>query len=129
MSAQRFQNAACVLPTEGVDEAGCSDDFITHCSSVSSSDGYRPHAMLFVDERFADHRVQRDSDMSVLSFRPVVRFCSTHYRYVRGSPYEPYRIVQVGIGADEQLDGLGFRVPSPRGVAAETAQNLHTCAA
>ena len=72
--------------------------------------------MLFVDEGFADHSVQRDTSLSALSFRPVVRFCSTHYQYVDG------RIVQYGIGADENLDGLGFRVPSLEQAIPRTAK-------
>lgn len=85
----------------------------THCSIVSAADGYKPSAMLFVDEGFADLRAARESKLCTLMWRPVVRFCSSHYAYVmEGS--EPH-IVQVGIGADDPSDGLKFfqQPPSP----------------
>ena len=69
--------------------------------------------MLFVDEGFAQKSSQRESSLSALLFKPVVRFCSTHYRYVIDDSGSQ-RIVQVGIGVDEHLDGLGFREPLSR---------------
>lgn len=93
----------------------------THSSAVSCGDGYKPHAMLFVDEEFASNRSQRDSRLAALSFRPVVRFCSTHYRYVENESKGGYRIVQVGIGNDDNLEGLGFRQPLPPQAAAGAA--------
>lgn len=90
----------------------CVADMPENVSQVSCSDGYTPDAMLFVDENFAASRVQRESKMGVLSFRPVVRFCSGHYKYVQDTSGET-RIVQVGIGQEDQLEGLGFRRPPP----------------
>ena len=55
----------------------------THASRVSASDGYLPSAMLYVDEDFANMRAARETNMGKLLFRPVVRFCSTHYSYIR----------------------------------------------
>ena len=105
------------------------DDIITAsrdlpiCTNiVTCTDGYKPHAMLFVEEDFADKRIQRESNMCALSFKPVVRFCSTHYNYVadeRGG----YRIVQVGIGHDDKLGGLGFQQPLSREASAGAASN------
>ena len=92
----------------------------THASDVSCRDGYKPDAMLFVDEEYAGNRVQRDSRLAALSFRPVVRFCSSHYRYV-DSEAGGYRIIQVGIGQDDNLEGLGFRQPLPRVATAGAA--------
>lgn len=111
IALQPFQNASAA--SQSSSEADCaftagSKEIPDHCSKVGSSDGYAQHAMLFVDEGFAQTRVHRESDMSVLSFRPVVRFCSSHYRYcVDGSGVK--RLVQVGIGVDDKLNGLGFR--------------------
>ena len=56
---------------------------ITHCSSVSCENGYKAHAMLFVDGGFCKQRVQRETPLAALSFRPTVRFCSTDYKYVK----------------------------------------------
>jgi len=92
----------------------------THSSLVSCREGYKPHAMLFVDEDFANQRVQRETSLGALSFRPVVRFCSTHYRYTEDADGKS-RIVQVGIGCDEHLSGLGFRQPLPREATAGAA--------
>ena len=93
---------------------------LTHSSMVSCKEGYKPHAMLFVDEGFSNHRVQRDTVLGVLSFRPVVRFCSTHYHYTKDE-HGKNRIVQVGIGYDEHLGGLGFHQPLPSEATAGAA--------
>lgn len=116
MSLQTFSNAVATgLPDhDAILETAKSTP--KHTNLVSCKEGYMPHAMLFVDENFADHRVQRESQFSALSFRPIVRFCSTHYRYVKdvNAPEKgAYRIIQVGIGYDDKLGGLGFRQPPP----------------
>lgn len=92
----------------------------THASLVACKEGYKPHAMLFVDEEFANQRVQRETSLGALSFRPVVRFCSTHYRYTEDRDGKS-RIVQVGIGFDEHLGGLAFRQLPPREATAGAA--------
>lgn len=81
----------------------------THTSAVSSVDGYKPSAMLFVDEEWMQHQAPRESPIGQLMFKPVVRFCSTHYKYVKDE--NGLRIVQVGIGARDDSDGLLFREP------------------
>tara|TARA_Y100000389_G_scaffold200260_1_gene240298 strand:+ start:350 stop:514 length:165 start_codon:yes stop_codon:yes gene_type:complete len=48
-----------------------------------------------------------------------VRFCSTHYQYVKDG--QGVRIVQVGIGADDKTDGLHFQRPPAAKVAAQEA--------
>jgi hypothetical protein len=81
-----------------------------HCSLISSSDGYKAEAMLFVDEMFANMRVARESSLGNLLWKPVVRFCSTHYKYVRDD--DGPRIMQVGIGVDDKVEALQhFRAP------------------
>ena len=91
----------------------------TNASPVSCRDGYKPAAMLFVDEEFANMRTAREGNLGKLLFRPVVRFHSSDYRYVLEDD-EP-RIVQVGIGADEHTNGLGFRQPASAGGPAPAA--------
>ena len=81
----------------------------THASIVSARDGYRPEAMLFVDEDWAALRSAREGNLGKLLWRPVVRFSSGHYQYVKDS--DGLRIVQVGIGADADADGLHFQRP------------------
>tara|TARA_Y100000389_G_scaffold202765_1_gene249086 strand:+ start:2180 stop:2527 length:348 start_codon:yes stop_codon:yes gene_type:complete len=92
-----------------------------NASLVSCADGYRPSAMLFVDEEFASSRVQRETRLGSLLFKPVVRFCSTHYKYIIDSSGGK-RIVQVGVGRDDQLDGLGFRQPPSSSVRTRAAE-------
>jgi len=95
-------------------------DLPSHSSPVSCADGYKPHAMLFVDENFSQYRLQRETRLGALAFRPVVRFNSAHYRYVESEPGR-YRLVQIGVGEDDQLNGLGFRRPPPPVATVEAA--------
>lgn len=81
------------------------------CSEVGSADGYLPQAMLFVDEGFAQCAEAREGKMANLIFRPVVRFCSTHYKYERDAEGKPF-IVQVGVSAERNGNGLNFARPS-----------------
>lgn len=93
-------------------------------SSVYTRDGYHPEAMLFVDEEFlSSSPAAREGRLAVLPWRPIVRFCSRHYRYVHG-PTGPL-ILQVGIGADDELGRSlrprDFRLPSTRPATSSTA--------
>tara|TARA_B100000575_G_scaffold93911_1_gene74860 strand:+ start:4483 stop:4842 length:360 start_codon:yes stop_codon:yes gene_type:complete len=81
----------------------------THSSAISTSDGYLPSAMLFVDEDYVQHRCAREDRIAALSWRPVVRFCSSHYQYVKDK--DGLRIVQTGIGVDSAQH---FHRPSER---------------
>ena len=75
----------------------CGDDVPTHSSVANDSDGYRPEAMLFVDETWTDTVAARGS-MATMLWRPVVRFDTTHYEYVKDPNGTP-RIVQRNVGA------------------------------
>jgi len=94
----------------------------THASLVNVKDGYKPSAMLFVDEDFQNLRGAREGRIGQLLFKPVVRFCSTHYRYVLDDG-EP-RIVQVGIGADDVSNGLHFQAPASGAASPAPASTL-----
>ena len=91
---ENLQHAAAELPT-----SACA---------VSAKDGYKPSATLFVDEDWMALRSARESNLGQLLFKPAVRFCSTHYKYVADD--RGLRIVQVGIGADDSGEGLHFVV-------------------
>ena len=59
----------------------------------------------------------RETNLGALFFKPVVKFSSRNYKYVEDFDGNP-RIVQVGIGVDQAIDGVHFRQPadrSPRG--------------
>lgn len=116
---QTFANKVGGLP-DHASVCSTSGDLPTHASLVSCNDGYHSHAMLFVDEEFAQRAAQRETPLCALSFKPMVRFCSTHYRYT-SDPDGSRRIVQVGIGHDDHLDGLGFHQPPSREVTAGAA--------
>lgn len=94
-----------------------------NASTVHARDGYKPEAMLFVDEEFATtSRASREGSTAALMWKPVVRFCSSHYRYVMGQ--DGPHMVQVGIGADDPTGtGLGFSsfVQPPAGAVAPSA--------
>ena len=67
-------------------------------SPTNCKDGYRSSAMLFVDEEFANTRSGRDGPLAELMWRPVVRFCSSDYKYTKTS--NGPQITQVNIGFD-----------------------------
>ena len=121
MSVQRFTNAVCSDLPMHEDMMNASLEVPSFSSKVSCKDGYKPQAMLFVDEEFARMRAQRETRIGSLMFRPVVRFCSSHYKYIRDDKHG-VRIVQVGIGHDDLLDGLGFRAPPSQRATAEAAK-------
>jgi len=93
-----------------------------NASYVSSRDGYKPQAMLFVDEDFASSsRAAREGRTSAFSWKPVVKFNSSHYKYVHGATGPS--IVQVGIGADD-VSGHGlFQAPPVAQTALLAAQS------
>ena len=88
----------------------CGDDVPTHSSVANDSDGYRSEAMLFVDEAWADTSVAR-GEMATMLWRPVVRFDSTHYEYVKDPDGLP-RIVQRNVGASEDCSEAHFCQPA-----------------
>ena len=65
----------------------------SHCSVVHDVDGYRSDAMLFVDEAWAETQAAR-GPMGTFLWRPCVRFCSSHYHYVRDASSGLPRMVQ-----------------------------------
>lgn len=103
---ENLQNAAAELP-------------MSTCV-VSAKDGYKPSATLFVDEDWLAMRSARESNLGQLLFKPVVRFCSTHYKYIKDD--RGLRIVQSGIGADDSGEALNFAQPPARKVAAPAAR-------
>ena len=98
---QAFGNALGVESGDGVP---------THASVVHDADGYRSEALLFVDEAWAETEAARGS-MSSLLWRPVVRFCSNHYHYVKDASGLP-RIVQRNVGAASEATGSHFGQPT-----------------
>jgi hypothetical protein len=110
LGMQLFANA--IAEPASHDEArlrASSAELPASCSIVSAKDGYKASAMLFVDEDWADMRSSRDGKLGNLLWKPVVRFNSAHYKYERDA--DGPRIVQIGIGADDELNGLHFRQP------------------
>ena len=121
---QVFCNPVTHVPTPKVGEEEnlqqAAAELPTSTCAVSSKDGYKPHATLFVDEDWMALRSARESKLGQLVFKPVVRFCSTHYKYVKDE--HGLRIVQVGIGADNSGDGLNFVPPAAPKVAVPSAK-------
>lgn len=93
----------------------------THACSVNAKDGYKPSATLFVDEDWAKMRSCREGHLGKLLFRPTVKFCSTHYKYIDDN--DGLRIIQVGIGCEDsnQSDSF-FRQPLDPEVAGPAAK-------
>jgi len=123
LGLQIFCNTVTNLPSTSNAKPGDETDLQeaaktlpTHASIVSAKDGYKPEATLFVDEDWAALRSAREGNLGKLMFRPTVRFCSRHYEYVKDS--SGVRIVQVGIGADDDSNGLHFQRPAAPKVGA-----------
>jgi hypothetical protein len=113
-------------PTPGdmADVQHAAAELPTHVCSVNAQDGYRPEATLFVDEDWMALRASRESKMGQLLFRPTVRFCSSHYQYVKDET--GLRILQVGIGATDRKE-THFAQPLPAAAAPVGASNEATC--
>jgi len=73
-------------------------DHPTHCSAANDADGYRSDALLFVDDEFAETQASRGKEMANFLWRPVVKFCSTHYVYVLDPEGLP-RLIQQNVSA------------------------------
>jgi hypothetical protein len=101
IALQAFGNALGV-------ESG--DNVPSHASVVHDADGYRSEVLLFVDESWADTEAARGS-MSSLLWRPVVRFCSNHYHYVKDASGLP-RVVQRNVGAASEAMESHFGQPT-----------------
>ena len=85
----------------------------THASVACDADGYRQEALLFVDEEWTNTAAARGG-MSTFLWRPCVKFCATHYRYVRDPSTQLPRIVQQGVGVTpDSTVGQYFRQPAP----------------
>ena len=85
----------------------------THASVACDADGYRQEALLFVDEEWTNTAAAR-GEMSSFLWRPCVKFCATHYQYVRDASTGLPRIVQKGVGVTPDADmGQHFRQPAP----------------
>tara|TARA_Y100000385_G_scaffold221283_1_gene230955 strand:- start:3166 stop:4062 length:897 start_codon:yes stop_codon:yes gene_type:complete len=88
----------------------CGENVPSHASVVNDSDGYRQEALLFVDESWADTVAARGG-MASLLWRPVVKFCSSHYHYVKDPNGTP-RILQKNVGAAKESMDPNFGVPA-----------------
>ena len=106
-------------PGDEADLQQAARELPTSVCAVSARDGYKPQATLFVDEDWMAMRSCREGNTGQLLFKPVVKFCSTHYKYVKD--VDGLRIVQVGIGADDSGTALHFYQPSVSMVAAPAA--------
>ena len=99
----------------------CGDNVPTHASAVHDVDGYRSEALLFVDEAWAETAAAR-GEMSSLLWRPVVRFCSSHYHYVKDASGLP-RMLQRNIGAASEVTDAHFGRPaSAKGAGSSAMQ-------
>ena len=87
------------LPADQLELQRTQTEPLQSASLVSSRDGYKPSAMLFVDEDFFSRQAARQGPLAPLVWQPVVKFSSNHYKFVKTAESGP-RILQVGIGSD-----------------------------
>ena len=126
LSLQPFANTLTAPPPSGQhDDAQAreaQEEGPRSCSLFSCKDGYLPNAMLFADEKLLDTRAGRETPLGLLCWKPVVRFCSSDYRYIEDETGP--RIVQVGIGVGDATHGLQrFQQPPAPTAAAVGAEN------
>lgn len=95
---QNFQNECEPCANEPLADVS---DLPMNTSQTNCKDGYRSSAMLFVDEEFANTASGREGPLSELLWKPVVRFASTDYKYVKTA--DGPRIVQVNIGFSQDF--------------------------
>lgn len=121
-SLQVFGNV--VLGEQSSNAITDADEMPLNASLVSSRDGYKPSALLFVDEGYADtNRLSREGRTAAYLWKPVVRFCAAHYEYVRRD--DGPTLVQIGIGSDvkvgSSLTMASFGVPPAAKATASAA--------
>lgn len=76
LGVQVFCNPVTHVPAVAGEEADLQQaaaDLPTSVCAVSSTDGYKPEATLFVDEDWMALRSARESRLGQLLFKPVVR--------------------------------------------------------
>ena len=77
LSVQTFSNPVTNVPNPRPDDEyglqQAASELPTHVCAVSTRDGYKPSATLFVDEDWISLRSARESSLGALMFRPVVR--------------------------------------------------------
>lgn len=100
----------------------CGTSVPTHSSVVCDADGYSQESLLFVDEVWADTVAARSS-MGTLLWRPFVKFCATHYEYVRDPSTNLPRIVQKNVGSGA-INVSDFGQPTPSKVTMGLANTL-----
>jgi len=88
----------------------CGSEVPTHASVANDADGYRPEAMLFVDEQWADTAAARGG-MASLMWRPCVKFDTRHYAYVKDANGLP-RLMQRNVGAEDESPSSHFCRPA-----------------
>ena len=84
------------------------DEAMTHSNAVGGEDGYRPDAMLYVDEKWTSTAASRGA-LGTLLWRPVVRFQSSDYVFVKDGD-GAYRVVQRNLGTNDSV-GQDFGRP------------------
>ena len=93
------------------------DAFPLFASVTATDDGYKPDALLYVDEKFIDCNCDaRVGSAVAFQWWPTVRFCASHYTYtVHAQSGEPV-VVQTGVDLTHKplqrmSNALHFRVP------------------
>lgn len=73
----------------------------SHAASVGTQNGYRREVLLHMDEQSMSCGGLREERAANFVFRPIVRFSSTHFKYVKTGT--SLRIEQVGVGERESV--------------------------
>lgn len=76
-----------------------ADELPRHANAVGVTNGYRPDVLITPGTGASDAPGMRNTRIGTLEWRKIVRFETSHYRYVKQND-EP-RIVQIGVGVDD----------------------------
>ena len=111
-TSPNFCPKSCIAVQAFGNVIGCSnpeDEAVSFANDVGSTDGYKPEAMLFADERWTATAASR-GELGTLLWRPVVRFNSGDYVFVNDAETGEVRIVQINVGVTDTV-GQDFGRP------------------
>jgi len=82
-----------------IESTSPEDDVLGHSNSIGGDDGYNADAMLYVDEKWTDTAASR-GPLGTLLWRPVVRFKTSDYVFLKNASDGLYTVIQTNIGAN-----------------------------
>ena len=93
-------------------ESKCpEDEAMGHSNAVGGEQGYDKNAMLYVDEKWSDTQASR-GPLGTLLWRPVVRFKSSDYVFVKDDADGEYKVIQQNVSSKVASTTNFYQPPS-----------------